>query len=112
MMVTWVFPIVISWSKSAFVILTWILVGFLAGTVPRNMSRLLAVEAKSFPKIFTLFFIAHCIDCGGDDIDIHSIWVMLSLIVSSLIGWSRCVSLSIDLSKFVGVTLLSSHWFV
>ena len=100
--------VVVSWSKGAFVVL--VLIRFLVGAVSRNMSGLFAVEAKSFPKVLASFFIAHRVDCGRDDIDVHSVWVMslLRLIISSLISWSGLISSSIDLSEFVGVALLSS----
>ena len=80
-----------------------------------SKSWLLAFEAKSFSEEIVLFFKGHRIDNGGDGIDVHSVWVVLGsrlVVVSSLIGWSRCISSSIDLSKPVRETLLSSHRFI
>ena len=70
----------------------------------------LAFEAESFLEEIISFFKGHCIDSGGDGIDIHSVWVILGsrlIVVSSLIGWSSCISLSIDLSESQDSWLLS-----
>ena len=62
------------------------------GTVMRDMSRLFAVEAESFLQVLTSFFVTHCVESHGDDIDIHGVWIIsglvIPLIVSSLISWS------------------------
>ena len=70
----------------------------------------LAFEAESFPEEIILFFKGHRID-SGDGVDIHGVWIVswFLIVVSSLIGWSRHISLSVNLSKSVGETLLSSH---
>ena len=83
-------------------------------TVSRNMSRLIAVEAESFLQVLSSFFVGHCIDGGGHAVNVHSVGIvsLLGLIISSLISWSRGISSSVDLSKFVGgETLLSSCRF-
>ena len=72
----------------------------------------LAFEAESFPEEIVLFFKGHHIDSGGDNIDVHSIWIILGfrlIVVSSLVGWSGRIPSSIGLSKSVGEALLSSH---
>jgi len=58
-------------------------------------------------------FIGHCVDHGGDDVDVHGIWIILWLeLVSSLVSWASCISSSINLLEFVGKSLLSSCRFV
>ena len=72
----------------------------------------LAFEAESFPEEIISFFKGHHIDSGGDGVDVHSVSIISGfglIVVSLLIGWSRCISSSVDLSKSVGEVLLLSH---
>ena len=62
------------------------------GTVVRDVSGLFAIKAESFLQVVASFFVTHRIESRGDDIYIHSIWIIsrlvVPLIVSSLICWS------------------------
>ena len=62
------------------------------GTVARDMSGLSTVEAESFLQVLASFFVTHRIESRGDNIDVHSVWIIsgliVPLIVSSLISWS------------------------
>jgi len=60
------------------------------------------------------FFIAHRIDGSRDDVDIHSVWVILwLLVVSSVVSWSSCKASSVGLSEsIVRRVRLSSCWSV
>ena len=74
-----------------------------------------AFEAESFLEEIVLFFEGHCIDIGGDGINVHSVWIVLGsglIVVSSLIGWSRGISSSIDLLESRDVLLLSHRSIV
>ena len=118
--------VVVAWHKCAAVI-SWCIgpvvltsalimsVVFLGvRTISRDVSWLVAVVAESFPKVLSSFFVGHCIDGGGHAVNVHSVGIvsLLGLIISSLISWSRGISSSVDLSKFVGgETLLSSCRF-
>ena len=62
----------------------------------------LASETESFLEEIVSFFKSQCIEVHGKGIDIHSIWVISEfglIVISSLIGWSRGISSSIDLSE-------------
>ena len=85
-------------SKGAIVVLlvkstvVGISIVFQLGTVARDMSRLFIIEAESFLQVLASFFVAHRIESHGDNIDVHSVQIILGLIipliVSSLICWS------------------------
>ena len=53
------------------------------------MSRLFAIEAESFPKTLSLFFIDHGIDCSFDHVHVHCVWVSIggSLAPGALISF-------------------------
>ena len=71
----------------------------------------LAFEAESFLEEIISFFKGQRIDISSDGVDIHSIWIVSDfrlIVVSSLIGWSRRISPSIDLSELRDCWL-SSH---
>ena len=57
--------------------------GVLLGTVVGEVSRLFAVEAESFLQVLASFFIGHSVDGGGDNVDVHSVWV-------SVRSWFMC----------------------
>ena len=90
--------IVGSWGKSAIVVslIEGMVVGISSvlwlGTVMRDVSRLFAVEAESFLQVLASFFVTHRIESRGDNIDVHSVWIIsgliVPLIVSSLVSWS------------------------
>ena len=91
--------IVGSWSKGVIVVslIEVSVVGISSvllrlGTVARDMSGLSTVKAESFLQVLASFFVAHRIESCGDNIDVHSIWIVsglvVPLIVSSLVSWS------------------------
>ena len=83
-------------SKDAIVVFKSTVVGisivFWLGTVARDMSRLFTIEAESFLQVLASFFVAHRIKSHGDNINVHSVQIILGLIIpliiSSLICWS------------------------
>ena len=114
--------IVVAWNKCSVVIslsrgvikipiveisvILWSMVGTLSGN-----TWFLAFEAKSFLEEIISFFKSQCINISSDSINIHSVWIISGsglIVVSSLIGWSRCISSSVDLSESRD-SWLSSH---
>ena len=97
--------VVVSLSRGAIIkiliIEVFIVLWSMVGTFSSD-TWFLAFKAKSFLEEIVLFFKGQCIDIGSDGVYIYSIWVVSwfgLIVVSSLIGWSRCISPSIDLSE-------------
>ena len=91
--------IVGSWSKIAIVVslVKVSIVGISSvllrlGTVTGDVSGLSAIEAESFLQVLASFFVTHCIESRGDNIDIHGVRIVsgliIPLVVASLVSWS------------------------
>ena len=62
----------------------------------------LAFEAKSFLVKVVSFFDSQRVKVHSEGVDVHSVWIVSGsrlVILSSLIGWSRGISSTIDLSE-------------